>query len=86
MGKEKKEKGIMNHPDNDHQYIITLEGENKRLRGKLKRWESLIKKIEKVIEHGWGGIIVKVKEGKVRTRTYLDDDWEDVKVGGTDAD
>ncbi len=74
----------MNPFDNDDQYIAYLEQEVKLLKKKLQQWKSLIKKIEKVIEHRWGGVIVKVKEGKVRTRTYIDDDWEDIKIGGTD--
>ena len=54
---------------------------------KNMKWEkSIIAKIKKALKHGTGGVVVNVKKGKVRSRIYLDDDWEDTKVGLTDPD
>jgi len=50
--------------------------------------QDLIKKAKKVIKHGWGEVTLKVsKHGKkYRTRVVLDDDYKDVKIGGTDPE
>ncbi len=77
----------MNHPNNDDQYIAHLEGENERLKDKLKRWKPLIKEAEKIEGHGWGKVVLTITRGGERMN--IDNTFTGmnrIKDGGTDPE